>query len=199
MNGILSDQDIKRELKDGDLVVEPIKDPLIQIQPCTVDMRLGNEFQIFDKKNLTHIDPLDQRDIDKYTETVNVDEYFVIHPGRFTLAHTVEWVEIPNNMIGKVEGRSSLGRLAIVIHATAGLCDPGYKGHITLEISNLGSAPVVLRTGMRISQLMLMYLNSPAEVPYGEERGSKYQNQEGVASSRIGSDPEFADSNGGEE
>lgn len=188
---VLSDQDIKRELEKGELKIEPLTDPMLQIQPCTIDMRLGDEFITFDKKNLTHIDPLDQKDVDEYTKSVTVDDLFVIHPGRFALARTVEWVEIPDYMIAEVEGRSSLGRLAIVIHATAGLCDPGYKGHITLELSNLGSAPVVLRTGMRISQLKLSYLHSPAEVPYGEERDSKYQDQEGVASSRIGDDPEF--------
>lgn len=191
MNGVLSDQDIKRELEEGDLVIDPLENPELQIQPSTIDLRLGDEFEVFDKENIRHIDPLDQSNVESYTHEVTVDDSFIIHPGEFTLAHTIEWVEIPDYMIAEVEGRSSLGRLAIVIHATAGLCDPGYKGDITLEISNLGSVPVVLWTDMRIAQLKLTYLNTPAEISYGEERDSKYQNQKGVAASRLSEDPEF--------
>lgn len=191
LSGVLADRDIKYELTEGDLVIDPLKDETLQIQPATVDLRLGNEFIVFQKQNVTHIDPLDEREVEDYSQTIIADEKFILHPGRFALGTTIEHVEIPDYMIAEVEGRSSLGRLAIIVHATAGLCDPGYKGHITLELSNLGSAPVILWPGMRICQLKMIYLNSQAEIPYGEERGSKYQNQEGPTTSKIGKDPEF--------
>lgn len=192
-SGVLSDKDIKYELSEGNLVIEPFYDKGLQIQPTTVDLRLDNEFIIFDKMNLSHIDPLDENDIKQYSKELEVDNKFILHPGDFALAGTVERIEVPDYMIAEVEGRSSLGRLAIIVHATAGLCDPGYEGDITLELSNLGSAPVVLRPGMRICQLKMAYLNSSAEKPYGEERNSKYQDQKGPVSSRIGEDYEFKD------
>lgn len=188
---ILSDSDINQELDKGNLVIEPLADKALQIQPCTVDLRLGREFIKFDKQNLTHIDPLDENDLENYSTSVYEEDKYIVHPGRFTLATTIERIEVPDYMVAHVEGRSSLGRLAIVIHATAGLCDPGYRGHVTLEISNLGSAPVVLRPGMRICQLMMTYLKTPADRPYGVDRESKYQDQEGPESSKIGEDPEF--------
>ncbi|MFB6185717.1 MAG: dCTP deaminase, partial [Halobacteriaceae archaeon] len=116
---------------------------------------------------------------------------FILHPGDFVLGTTIEEVKIPPDLIAHVEGRSSLGRLAIVVHATAGLADPGYEGQITLELSNLGSAPVSLTPGMRISQLTFTELSSPAQRPYGPDRGSKYQGQEGPQPSKIQSDREF--------
>lgn len=188
---VLADGDIKYELNHGNLSIEPLSDRELQIQPATIDLRLGDEFIIFKKQNLPYIDPLDENEVDDYSENIKVDDEFILHPGRFALGTTIERIEIPDYMIAEVEGRSSLGRLAIIVHATAGLCDPGYKGRVTLELSNLGSAPVILRPEMRICQLKMMYLNSPAEVPYGEERGSKYQDQDGPTSSKIGDDPEF--------
>ncbi|MFB6094989.1 MAG: dCTP deaminase, partial [Halodesulfurarchaeum sp.] len=123
--------------------------------------------------------------------TASDEGHFIVHPGDFVLGTTKERVEIPDDLIAHVEGRSSLGRLAIVVHATAGIVDPGYQGQITLELSNLGNAPVALRPGMRISQLTFTELTSPAERPYGEERGSKYQDQSGPQASRIQRDDEF--------
>jgi dCTP deaminase len=116
---------------------------------------------------------------------------FILHPGDFVLGTTTERVEIPPDLIAHVQGRSSLGRLAVVVHATAGIVDPGYEGQITLELSNLGTAPVALSPGMRVSQLIFTELSSPAERPYGSDRDSKYQGQSGPQASRIGSDPEF--------
>ena len=190
---ILSDADILRRLEDGDLVVEPLDDPDIQIQPASIDLRLGREFLEFQRTNISCIHPNSEQEIDEYIDETVVEEgeEFILHPGDFVLGTTHERVEIPADLIAHVEGRSSLGRLAIVVHATAGLCDPGYKGQITLELSNLGTAPVALTPGMRISQLTFTELKSPADRPYGDERGSKYQDQEGPQASKIQGDREF--------
>ena len=190
---ILSDADIRRRLADGELVVEPLADPELQIQPASIDLRLGREFLEFQRTNISCIHPDSEREVDEYVEESHVEagEDFVLHPGDFVLGTTKERVEIPPDLIAHVEGRSSLGRLAVVVHATAGLADPGYQGQITLELSNLGTAPVALTPGMRISQLTFTELKSPAERPYGTERGSKYQGQSGPQASRIQSDEEF--------
>lgn len=190
---ILSDRDILRRLEEGDLSVDPLDDPELQIQPASVDLRLGKEFLEFQRTNIPSIHPNKEQEVDEYVaETVvEADEEFILHPNDFVLGTTLERVEIPPDLIAHVEGRSSLGRLAIVVHATAGLADPGFRGKITLELSNLGSAPVALTPGMRISQLTFTELTSPAERPYGPERGSKYQNQDGPEPSRIGGDREF--------
>ena len=192
---ILSDGDILRRLEEGDLVVEPLDDPDLQIQPASVDLRLGREFLEFQRTNIPCIHPGSEREVEEYvTQTVvEDDEEFILHPGDFVLGTTKERVEIPPDLLANVEGRSSLGRLAIVVHATAGLCDPGYRGQITLELSNLGTAPVALTPGMRISQLVFTEMKSRAERPYGAERGSKYQDQAGPQASRIQGDHEFGD------
>ena len=211
---ILSDGDIRRRLEEGSLVVEPLDDPELQIQPASLDMRLGREFLEFQQTNVPCIRPARGTDAADYTsktvvgppedqrtlgefedeapdaEIAERDE-FILHPGDFVLGTTKERVAIPDDLIAHVEGRSSLGRLAIVVHATAGIVDPGYQGQITLELSNLGSAPVALEPDMRISQLTFTELKNRAEVPYGEERGSKYQGQSGPQASRIGGDAEF--------
>ena len=210
---ILSDGDIRRRLEKGDLVVEPLDDPELQIQPASLDMRLGREFLEFKSTNLPCIHPMSDPEVADYVtktqvghpgqsqlseyaaetdadRTIEQDE-FILHPGDFVLGTTKERVEIPDDLIAHVEGRSSLGRLAIVVHATAGIVDPGYQGQITLELSNLGKAPVALTPDMRISQLTFTELKNRAEVPYGEERGSKYQGQTGPQASRIQGDAEF--------
>jgi dCTP deaminase len=191
---ILSDRDIRRRLDDGDLVVEPLDDPGLQIQPASIDLRLGNEFLEFERSNIPCIHPESEEETEEYTRrrVVESGDEYVLHPGDFVLGTTYETVEIPDDLVARVEGRSSLGRLAVVVHATAGFVDPGYRGQITLELSNLGTAPVALRPEeMRISQIVLTELSSPAEVPYGEERGSKYQDQDGPTASRIGNDDEW--------
>lgn len=209
---ILSDTDIRGRLDAGDLVLEPLADPDLQIQPASVDLRLGREFLEFNRTNIACIHPDREEEVEKYVTSTTVppgagDEQttlvgydaddrrerneFILHPGDFVLGTTMERVEIPSDLIAHVEGRSSLGRLAIVVHATAGIVDPGYRGQITLELSNLGTAPVALTPGMRISQLTFTELSSPAERPYGSDRGSKYQDQRGPQASRIQSDHEF--------
>lgn len=192
---ILSDRDILARLESGDLLIDPLSDPDTQVQPASVDLRLGTEFLEFQRANIPCIHPDRSAEVAEYVESTDVPEgeTFVLHPGDFVLGSTKERVGIPDDLVAHVEGRSSLGRLAVVVHATAGLCDPGYRGQITLELSNLGTAPVTLTPGMRISQLTFTQLTSPAERPYGAERGSKYQGQSGPQASRIGDDPEFAE------
>ncbi|RBI58863.1 dCTP deaminase [halophilic archaeon] len=190
---ILSDADILRRLEEGDLVVDPLDDPALQIQPASVDLRLGEQFLEFQHANIPCIHPDSEQEVENYvTETtVPEGEEFILHPGDFVLGTTKERVEIPADLLAHVEGRSSFGRLAVVIHATAGVVDPGYCGQITLELSNLGTAPVALTPGTRISQLIFTELKTPSDRPYGSERGSKYQDQEGPQASRIGGDEEF--------
>ena len=190
---ILSDTDILDRLEEGSLVIDPLDDPEIQIQPASVDLRLGNEFLEVQSANIPCIHPNSEDEVSNYVNETNIsdDQEFILHPGNFVLGTTYERVEIPPDLIAHVEGRSSLGRLAVVVHATAGLCDPGYNGQITLELSNLGTAPVALTPGMRISQLTFTKLTSPSTRPYGKERGSKYQNQSGPQASKIQGDKEF--------
>lgn len=195
---ILSDRDIRRRLEEGGLVVEPLDDPGLQIQPASIDLRLGNEFLEFERSNIPCIHPESEEETEEYTRrrVVESGDEYVLHPGDFVLGTTYETVEIPDDLVARVEGRSSLGRLAVVVHATAGFVDPGYRGQITLELSNLGTAPVALRPEeMRISQIVLTELSSPAETPYGDERGSKYQDQDGPTASRIGNDEEWKSEN----
>ena len=192
---ILSDRAIRRRLAEGDLTIAPLDNPDLQIQPASVDLRLGREFLEFQRTNIPCIHPDDEREVEEYVEETVVEEGddFVLHPGDFVLGTTKERIEIPPDLIANVQGRSSLGRLAIVIHATAGVIDPGYRGQITLELSNLGTAPVALTPGMRISQVIMTRLTSAADRPYGTERGSKYQDQSGPQASRIEYDEEFED------
>jgi dCTP deaminase len=190
---ILSDTDILARLREGDLVIEPLDDIDQQVQPASVDLRLGAEFLEFQRTNISCIHPTRAREVSEYIDETVVDEgeEFILHPGDFVLGTTKERVEMPADLVANVEGRSSLGRLAVVVHATAGFVDPGYRGQVTLELSNLGTAPVALTPGMRVSQLVFTELSSPSERPYGAERGSKYQDQDGPQASRIGDDPEF--------
>ena len=187
---ILSDRDILARLAKGDLVVDPLDDPDLQVQPASIDLRLGDEFLVFRHPHIAYIDPRSS-DLADYTERLVIEEggVFVLHPGEFVLGTTRERVRIPPDLVAKVEGRSSLGRLAVVVHATAGFVDPGFEGHITLELSNLGRVPVALHPGMRVSQIALHAMTTPADRPYGHpSRGSKYQGQRGPVASRITQD-----------
>jgi dCTP deaminase len=190
---ILSDGDILRRLEQGDLVIEPLEDVDLQVQPASVDLRLGPAFLEFQHANIPCIHPKSEREVDEYVEesVVEEDDEFILHPGDFVLGTTYERVEVPADLIAHVQGRSSMGRLAVVIHATAGIIDPGYRGQVTLELSNLGTAPVALTPGMRISQVIFTELKNRAERPYGAERGSKYQDQAGPQASKIQGDREF--------
>ena len=183
---VLSDVDLESELETGNLEVEPIEKEQ-QIQPASIDVRLGTEFQWLPQKRVISL----RSELDGPTETRELGEGIAIEPDDFVLGTTLERVEIPDYLLGRLEGRSSVGRMGISVHTTAGIIDPGYEGEITLEISNDTDRIVVLEPGMRIGQLTLEDLVSPAERPYGAERGSKYQNQEGPTSSRINEDPEI--------
>ncbi|WP_053238873.1 dCTP deaminase [Sandaracinus amylolyticus] len=184
---ILSDRDIEAALDARRIVIDPLVDRAVQIQPCSVDLRLGSRFALFRSSATPFVDP-ELDDPDTLTEIVEVEDgqQFVLHPGEFVLGSTVERVEVPDDLLAKVDGRSSLGRLAILIHATAGFIDPGFRGTITLELSNVGRLPVALRPGMRICQISFETLSSPAQRPYGDaRRSSKYQDQSGPTPSRI--------------
>jgi dCTP deaminase len=185
---ILSDRDLRERLARGDLVVEPLEDADLQIQPASIDLRLDSSFVAFRASRFACLDPRDiPADATERIEVASGDS-FVLHPGDFVLGSTIERVKIPADLVARVEGRSSLGRLAIVVHATAGFIDPGFEGQITLELSNLGRTAVKLYPGMRISQIVLQEMKSPAERPYGHARGSKYQGQSGPVASRISND-----------
>ena len=183
---ILSDKTIKEYLEEGKIVIDPLKDEQ-QIQPSSVDMRLGDEFKVFKVIRKPYIDPKDEEDIAEYMEssTVPEGEAFIIHPNEFALATTQEYVKVPDDLVARVEGRSSMGRLGVTMHVTAGYVDPGFEGRITLEISNIGAMPVALYTGQRVCQLVFETMTTPAELPYGHpKRNSKYMKQLKPESSR---------------
>jgi dCTP deaminase len=192
---ILSDTDIEARLKQGDLLIEPLVDPDLQIQPASVDLRLGGDFIVFRSGRTPCIYIDHPGDAETYTQDLHIPEgeHFILHPGEFALGTTLETVRIPPDLVGRLEGRSSLGRLAVIVHATAGFIDPGFHGKITLELTNLGKVPVGLKPGMRCSQIVFHELKTPAARPYGQERGSKYQGQDGPIASRINVDRQLAE------
>lgn len=190
---ILSDKTIKEYLEEGKIVIDPLKDEQ-QIQPSSVDMRLGDEFKVFKVIRKPYIDPKDEEDIAEYMEssTVPEGEAFIIHPNEFALATTQEYVKVPDDLVARIEGRSSMGRLGVTMHVTAGYVDPGFEGRITLEISNIGAMPVALYPGQRVCQLVFETMTTPAELPYGHpKRNSKYMKQLKPESSRVKLDYEL--------
>lgn len=190
---ILSDKTIKEYLEEGKIVIDPLNDEQ-QIQPSSVDMRLGDEFKVFKVIRKPYIDPKDEEDITEYMEssTVPEGEAFIIHPNEFALATTQEYVKVPDDLVARVEGRSSMGRLGVTMHVTAGYVDPGFEGRITLEISNIGAMPVALYPGQRVCQLVFETMTTPAELPYGHpKRNSKYMKQLKPESSRVKLDYEL--------
>lgn len=190
---ILSDKTIKEYLEEGKIVIDSLNDEQ-QIQPSSVDMRLGDEFKVFKVIRKPYIDPKDEDDIAEYMEssTVPEGEAFIIHPNEFALATTQEYVKVPDDLVARVEGRSSMGRLGVTMHVTAGYVDPGFEGRITLEISNIGAMPVALYPGQRVCQLVFETMTTPAELPYGHpKRNSKYMKQLKPESSRVKLDYEL--------
>jgi dCTP deaminase len=184
---ILSDRDIRARLLAGDLKIEPMLDERVQIQPASIDLRLSAEFIVYKPGEISCLDPRIPETLSAATERMLVreGEAFTLHPGDFALGSTMETVSIPDDLVGHVDGRSSVGRLAVVVHATAGLIDPGFRGQITLELSNIGRIPVRLYPGLRIAQIILQRMTSPAEHPYGDKRGSSYNDQAGPQVSRL--------------
>jgi dCTP deaminase len=180
---VLSDGTIMRLVREGRIKIDPWDEALVQ--PASVDLRLGDSFRVFHNYRVTSIDLREPpRNL---TEEVKVSdgEPFVIHPGEFALGRTMEWVELPEDIVARIEGKSSLGRLGLIVHATAGFCDPGWKG--TLELNNLTRVPIKLYAGLAIAQLSFMTLDAPALRPYGHEQlGSHYQGQVEATESRYG-------------
>jgi dCTP deaminase len=181
---LLSDRDIRAQIADGRLAIEPF-DPVL-VQPSSIDVRLDGLFRVFNNTRYTHIDPaLRQDDLTTLVEREE-GEPFVLHPGEFVLGSTLEVCTLPDDLAGRLEGKSSLGRLGLLTHSTAGFIDPGFTGHITLELSNVANLPITLWPGMKIGQLCLIKLSSPAEFPYGSASvGSKYQGQRGPTPSKA--------------
>jgi dCTP deaminase len=180
---LLSDRDIRAELDSGRIVLDPYEPAMIQ--PSSIDVRLDRFFRLFDNHKYAHIDPAeDQPDL---THLVEVDgrEPFILHPGEFVLGSTFEAVTRPDVVAARLEGKSSLGRLGLLTHSTAGFIDPGFTGHVTLELSNVATLPIKLWPGMKIGQMCFFRLSSPSEHPYGSSvYGSRYQGQRGPTASR---------------
>jgi dCTP deaminase len=180
---LLSDRDIRTEIAAGRVVVEPFDEAMIQ--PSSVDVRLDKFFRVFENHKYSVIDPsIEQPELTREV-IAEGDEAFILHPGEFVLASTYEVITLPDDIAGRLEGKSSLGRLGLLTHSTAGFIDPGFSGHITLELSNVANLPVKLFPGMKIGQLCLIKLSSPAEHPYGSAiYSSRYQGQRGPTPSR---------------
>jgi dCTP deaminase len=185
---VLSDGTIRKLVEAGRISIDPW-DPAM-VQPASVDVRLGNSFRVFHNHQVQAIDlaspPSD------LTEHVHIDDErpFVLHPGEFVLGRTVEVVAIPNDIVCRIEGKSSIGRLGLIVHATAGFVDPGFSGSLTLEITNFNSVPIVLRPGLPVAQLSFMALDAPAERPYGHpDLGSHYHGQVDATESRYEGGP----------
>jgi len=180
---LLSDRDIRAEIAAGRVAVEPFAESMVQ--PSSVDVRLDRFFRVFENHKYSVIDPsIEQSELTREV-VVEPSEHFILHPGEFVLASTYEIITLPDDIAGRLEGKSSLGRLGLLTHSTAGFIDPGFSGHITLELSNVANLPVKLFPGMKIGQLCLIKLSSPAEHPYGSAvYASRYQGQRGPTASR---------------
>jgi dCTP deaminase len=180
---LLSDRDIRAAIESKRVVLEPY-DPAM-VQPSSIDVRLDRYFRVFENHRYPHIDPAEEQpDLTRMVEP-SEDEAFILHPGEFVLASTFEIVTLGDDVAARLEGKSSLGRLGLLTHSTAGFIDPGFNGHVTLELSNVATLPMKLWPGMKIGQLCFFSLSSPAEEPYGSGRhGSRYQGQRGPTPSR---------------
>lgn len=179
---VLSDRDIKKQLQQGRICITPLD--MDDIQPASVDVHLGSNFRIFKNSTQAFIDPLQTQE--GLTESIDVEDggIFVLQPGQFALGTTVERICVPCDILGKLEGKSSLGRIGLMIHSTAGYVDPGWEGEITLELSNVATLPIILHPGMRIGQMSFEQMTSPVERPYGSAGlGSHYQGQSGACPS----------------
>ena len=180
---LLSDRDIRAEIDAGRIALEPYSEEMIQ--PSSVDVRLDRFFRVFENHRYPHIDPaLEQPELTREVGPGD-SEPFILHPGEFVLGSTYEVVSLPDDVAARLEGKSSLGRLGLLTHSTAGFIDPGFSGHVTLELSNVATLPIKLWPGMKIGQLCFFRLSSASEFPYGSEKyGSRYQGQRGPTPSR---------------
>ena len=180
---LMSDRDIRASIEAGQIGLEPLEMELLQ--PSSFDVRLDRFFRLFDNHKYAFIDPAqDQSDLTQLIE-VDPNEAFILHPGEFVLGSTYEFVTLPDNIAARLEGKSSLGRLGLMTHSTAGFVDPGFKGHVTLELANVSNLPIKLWPGMKVGQLCFFQLSSPSETPYGSEKyNNRYQGQRGPTASR---------------
>jgi dCTP deaminase len=181
---ILSDRSIRDEVAAGRVIIEPFDEQCVQ--PSSVDVKLGNLFRVFRNHTAGVIDV--KRNLEELTElvTIELDGVFMLHPGEFVLGSTLERIGVPDDLVARIEGKSSLGRLGLLIHSTAGFIDAGFDGHVTLELANVASLPITLYPGMKIGQVSFMRMTTPAERPYGKgAAGSKYQGQRGPTPSRY--------------
>jgi dCTP deaminase len=181
---ILSDRTIREQLAAGRIGIEPLDESCIQ--PSSVDLRLDRLFRVFLNHTMSVIDV--RKDLSELTQEVEIAEgdAFILHPGEFVLGSTSERVSVPDDIVARIEGKSSLGRLGLLIHSTAGFIDAGFSGHITLELSNVANLPITLYPGMKIGQVSFLQMTTPADVPYGSAKvGSKYQGQRGPTPSRY--------------
>ena len=181
---ILSDRSLREELAANRIVIEPLDERCIQ--PSSIDVKVSNLFRVFRNHTAGIIDV--KEDMEDLTELVSIvpDGVFMLHPGEFVLGSTLERIAVPNDLVARIEGKSSLGRLGLLIHSTAGFIDAGFDGHITLELANVASLPITIYPGMKIGQVSFMRMTTPAENPYGSgARGSKYQGQRGPTPSRY--------------
>ena len=173
---VLSDRSIRQEIEDGRIVIDPYDERLVQ--PSSVDVRVDRRFRVFRNSRYPFIDV--RKQMEELTEPVSIegDEPFILHPGEFVLGQTLERVSLPDDLVARLEGKSSLGRLGLLIHSTAGFVDPGFSGNITLELSNVANLPITIYHGMPIGQISFMRMDQPVEHPYGSgEKASKYQGQ----------------------
>ncbi len=187
---VLSDKDIKLSLKRGEIKITPAPNLKTQLGSNSIDLRLGNVFRIFDHSKYAFIDPFKKNIGEDVTREVKIkeNEPFIIQPGDFVLGTTIEYLEIPDNLVGSLEGRSSIGRLGIVVHSTAASIECGFRGKITLELANMGKMPVALYFGMRICAVSFMQMTSPADMPYYKKKNAKYLGQKNPLESKIEKD-----------
>jgi dCTP deaminase len=181
---VLSDRTIRRLLGEGRIGIEPYDEALLQ--PSSLDVRVDRFFRVFHNARYAFIDVKQpQEDLTELVEVAG-DQPFILHPGEFVLGSTLERVRLPDDLVARLEGKSSLGRLGLLIHSTAGFIDPGWDGHVTLELSNVANLPITIYYGMKIGQLSFVQMTEPAETPYGSDGlGSKYQGQGGPTPSRY--------------
>ncbi len=181
---ILSDRSLREEIASNRIVIEPLDEQCIQ--PSSIDVKVSNLFRVFRNHTAGIIDV--KQDLEDLTEMISIPEdgVFMLHPGEFVLGSTLERIALPDDLVARIEGKSSLGRLGLLIHSTAGFIDAGFDGHITLELSNVASLPITIYPGMKIGQVSFVRMTTPADNPYGKgARGSKYQGQRGPTPSRY--------------
>ncbi len=191
---ILSDRHIREAVLTGRIKIEPLAaDWQSRLGSCSIDFRLGNRFGVFNFNSYPYVDSRDKESAAAIVRQIEVaeDKPFIMHPGEFILATTREWLELPDDLLGRIEGRSSLGRLGIIVHGTASIFDPGWRGNPTMELGNLGRLPVALYPGMRICAFTFEELTSPVDVPYYKNVGNKYAGQRRPEASRLAQDDEL--------